>query len=160
MAKRAPRDATPLEYPPCPRGPRHTGPERTVRAPGPTAPGFFHARGRTVHGGPNKVEREYANLLECRKAAREIHTYTFETVKLILGDRCSYLPDFLVLKPDGLVEFHEVKTMWKRKKGPDRPGWQEDARVKIKVAARAFPWFRFIVAIRARDGWEFEEIKP
>jgi hypothetical protein len=50
------------------------------------------------------------------------------------------------MSADGLLELHEVKG------GP----WQDDARVKIKVAAALYP-FRFI-AIRARaGGWEREE---
>lgn len=48
------------------------------------------------------------------------------------------------------MELHEVKGYW-----------EDDARVKIKVAAEAFWMFRFI-AIKARPkkeggGWEIEE---
>ena len=49
---------------------------------------------------------------------------------------------------DGILEMHEVKGFW-----------QDDARVKIKVAASIYP-FRF-VAVKARakkhgGGWEVE----
>ena len=57
-------------------------------------------------------------------------------------------PDFAVLPADGVLEIHEVKGFW-----------QDDARVKIKVAASLYP-FRF-VAMKARakkhgGGWEAE----
>lgn len=43
------------------------------------------------------------------------------------------------------MELHEVKGHW-----------EDDARVKIKVAAEQHPWFRFL-AVRARGGvWEIE----
>jgi hypothetical protein len=50
---------------------------------------------------------------------------------------------------DGVLEMHEVKGFW-----------QDDARVKIKVAASIYP-FRFVaVTARAKKhggGWEREE---
>lgn len=47
----------------------------------------------------------------------------------------------------GSLELHEVKGHW-----------EDDARVKIKVAARMHPWFRFRAVKAARGGrWEYED---
>ena len=53
-------------------------------------------------------------------------------MKLILADRCSYLPDFFIVKADGTPEFHETKGFWR-----------DDARIKVKMAAKLFPCFVF-----------------
>lgn len=101
----------------------------------------------------NRVEQQYANHLRDRQMVGEIRWYLFEAIKLRLADRTYYTPDFLVVTQDLVLEAHEVKTMW----STGKPGWHEDARVKIKVAAEMFP-FRFIAATLMRDGgWQFEE---
>jgi hypothetical protein len=99
----------------------------------------------------NKTEAAYALQLGIRQRLGEIAEFSFEAVKLRLAATTFYTPDFLVILPNREIEMHEVKGFW-----------QDDARVKIKVAARLFP-FRFI-AIRklpAKDGggWEYEVIK-
>lgn len=67
---------------------------------------------------------------------------------LRLADNTFYSPDFAVMMSDGRMQMHEVKGFW-----------QDDARVKIKVAADLYP-FEFI-AIKAKakkngGGWEKE----
>lgn len=93
----------------------------------------------------NKLEAEYATRLEALKGVGEIADYRFECVKLRLADRTFYTPDFMVLKPDGAFEMHEVKGFW-----------EDDARVKIKTAAESFP-FKFIAARKQKGAWVFEE---
>lgn len=109
------------------------------------------ARGRQAPGTMNKTEAAYANELDVRKRFGLIADWRFEPCRLILAKRTTYAPDFLVLNEDMEIEFHEVKGHW-----------EDDARVKIKVAARTFPWFRFIAvtAGRKRGGpvWEIEHI--
>lgn len=105
------------------------------------------ARGR-VGGhkvGMNKLEADYAQMLEFRKRAGEILWYEFEAIKLRLADNTFYSPDFLVLLASGELEIHETKGFW-----------EEDARVKIKVAAEKFP-FRFIAMTRVKGQWYEEE---
>ena len=51
----------------------------------------------------------------------------------------------MVLRPDGAFEIHEVKGHW-----------EDDARVKIKVAAELYP-FKFIAARKVKGAWLFEE---
>ncbi len=108
------------------------------------------ARGkRRTPGSMNKTEAAYAAHLEGLKTLGQVEWYAFEAVTLKLAADCRFTPDFVVMLPNGLIEFHEVKAFW-----------ADDARVKIKVAAEKFP-FRFI-AVRARPkkhggGWEEEE---
>lgn len=111
------------------------------------------ARGRRRHkpGQMNRLEEKYAALLDGRKAAGEILSWWFEGVKLKLADLTFFTPDFFVMLADGMLEFHDVKGGF----------FEDDARVKIKVAADRFP-FRFVVArakrVKDGGGWEFEEI--
>ena len=34
--------------------------------------------------------------------------------------------------------------------------WEDDARVKIKVAATQHPWFRFLAVKAGKTGWQYE----
>lgn len=107
------------------------------------------ALGRLPTGVMNKTEAAYAAHLTLRQYAGEILWFKFEAVKLRLADATFYSPDFTVLPSSGVLEMHEVKGFW-----------QDDARVKIKVAASIYP-FRFVaVTTRAKKnggGWETEE---
>lgn len=102
--------------------------------------GAFHKPGQM-----NKTEAAYAARLESLKLAGEIADYRFECLKLRLADNTFYAPDFMVLRPDGAFEIHEVKGHW-----------EDDARVKIKVAAELYP-FKFIAARKVKGAWLFEE---
>ena len=106
--------------------------------------------GRVAHrpGRMNKSESAYAQLLQSRLQAGEVLMWLFEPAKLNLTDTgwlCTYTPDFLVVTAEGLVEFHEVKGHW-----------EDDARVKIRVAASRFP-FRFVGVTRKKGVWFYEE---
>lgn len=94
----------------------------------------------------NKTERRYADLLEARRLGGELAYWFFGAVKLKLAEKTYYTPDFMVVLASGEVEFHEVKGFWR-----------DDARVKIKVAARMFPFtFR---AVQWKGGrWVVETI--
>jgi hypothetical protein len=94
----------------------------------------------------NKLEQKYAAYLQEKQNAGIIVAYRFEAVKLRLAERTFYTPDFVVTYPD-VIECHEVKGYW-----------EDDARVKIKVAAALYPEFAFI-AVKVKKGeWEYEEI--
>jgi len=108
-----------------------------------------YSLGRLKAGQRNKTEADYEKHLEERRIAGEVVWYKFEGVKLRLADNTFYTPDFAVMLANGQMELHEVKGFW-----------QDDARVKIKVAADMYP-FRFI-AIKAKakkhgGGWEIED---
>lgn len=102
--------------------------------------GSFHKPGQM-----NKTEAAYAAHLELLKRAGKISDYAFEKYKLRLADNTFYTPDFAVIMPDEKMEMHEVKGYW-----------EDDARVKIKVAASEHP-FRFVAVKKSKDGWEREE---
>ena len=90
----------------------------------------------------NKLEASYHDSLAMMKLAHEIHDFKYEALKLRLADRTTYSPDFLVIGNDGSVELHEVKGFW-----------EDDARVKIKVAAEMFPFFIFRGVTRSKGAW-------
>lgn len=103
----------------------------------------------TDRPGMNKTEGQYANHLDLLVRSGEVQGWAFEADTFELGHRCTYTPDFRVSFPDGRIEYHEVKGFWR-----------DDARVKIKVAARKNSEFRFVaVKLRGRR-WEYEHIKP
>jgi len=127
-----------VQQPPAPASERGAVP-RTSRELGRLAPGRM-----------NKTEAAYAQHLEIRKHAGEIVQFHFEAVKFRLARRTFYTPDFLVVLTSGAIEMHEVKGHW-----------EEDARVKIKVAAAMFPCFRFVVVKlidRQRREWLLKEV--
>lgn len=110
------------------------------------------ALGRMKSGQMNKTEEKYHQYLAMRKAAGEVVWFAFEGMKLRLADRTFYTADFVVMLVTGQLELHEVKGFW-----------EDDARVKIKVAAEQYP-FRF-VAVQANKNvegpdWIFEDFSP
>jgi hypothetical protein len=104
----------------------------------------LQALGRLKVGQRNKTEAAYEAQLELRRRAGEVAWYRFEGLKLRLADSTFYTPDFAVMLADGSIECHEVKGHW-----------EDDARVKIKVAAGMYP-FRFVAVKKAGSGWELE----
>ena len=108
------------------------------------------ARARVVPGPyANRLEADYAALLELRKRASELHDWRYQPLRLILAERCTYEPDFLVIANDMTLELHETKGFFR-----------DDARVKVKVVARLFPWFKLVIVTRksVKAGWQYEEI--
>lgn len=104
----------------------------------------FRALGRLKRGEMNKTESAYAQHLELLYKAGEIVWYKFEAIKFRLADSCFYTPDFVVMKPDGTLECHEVKGFW-----------MDDARVKIKVASDTYP-FTFLAIKKNKKQWDTE----
>lgn len=107
--------------------------------------------GRTTHtaGEMNRLETSYAAHLELRKLTGEIRKWAFEPIKLRLAPATFYSIDFSVVFPDGHIELHEVKGHW-----------EDDARVKVKVAAVMFDEYRFVgVQWVKKTGWKFEYFK-
>lgn len=106
----------------------------------------LQALGRLRAGEMNRTEQAYEGHLRTLAACKDVIWWKFEGVKLRLADNTFYSPDFVVMRSDGQMEMHEVKGHW-----------QDDARVKIKVAASIYP-FRFIAAqpLEKFAGWKFE----
>lgn len=97
----------------------------------------------------NKTERWYAtHVLAPMVANGEINSWAFEGLKLRLADRTWYTPDFMVITSTGLIEFHEIKGSW-------TAPHQDDARVKLKVAAEDHPWAMFVAYEHKSKTWEW-----
>lgn len=111
---------------------------------------FARARARHTPGTMNKTEQLYSVCLDDQKALGQILDWQFESVTFKLAKDTRYTPDFVVLLPDGTLECREVKGFW-----------EDDARVKIKVAADKFWWFRFCgikpIPKKNGGGWERED---
>lgn len=101
----------------------------------------MQALGRMKGGKMNNTEKRYAARLEALKHGRTVQNYWFQTMSLKLADGCWYRIDFLVLMASGALEVHEVKGFW-----------TDDALVKIKVAAKEFP-FRFVAVQFKKGEW-------
>lgn len=99
-------------------------------------------------GTMNETEQAYAQHLDARKAAGEVAAYWFEGIRIKLpGERMFYTPDFFVLLADGFLELHEVKGYW-----------EDTAKMRMKLAAQAYPFRCIAVRKRSRkDGGGFEE---
>lgn len=113
-------------------------------------------RGGGPRRGMNKLEARYAERLEELRLSGVIREWKYESIKLRLGTRCWYCPDFAVRNRVGEIELHEIKAMW-RKDGRERPGFTDDGLVKLKVAAEQFPMFKFFGVYGRRDGSWLEE---
>ena len=90
--------------------------------------------------GMNKLEARYVReVLDIRKMAGEIVSWKYEAIKFRLAKATFYTPDFMVRFKDH-IEIHETKGHW-----------EDDARVKIKIAAEMFREFLF-VAVQHKKG--------
>jgi hypothetical protein len=119
-------------------------------------------RPRHVPGVMNKTEEAYAAHLTLLRAAGEIVEFAFESIKLRLASNTWYNPDFFVQLRDGTLQAHEVKGVTHAKKvdgvrGDPKELWEDDARVKFKVAAEQHPWLQFCSVRRGTkeegEGW-------
>ena len=128
-----------------------------------------HGRGtkRKLLGEMNKVEAAYADHLESLLKAGEIAWYRFEAWTFKLAPDTRFTPDFIVMLADGMFEAHEVKGGKKKKVNGvatgERTFWiEEDAKLKIKVAAEMMPLrFSIVYPIGGgqwgrKDFWEAE----
>jgi len=139
----------------------------------PRAARTARARGRHTIGRMNATETAYAGVLEPLRLAGYVAHWRHEAIKLVLvppvaatdsptGKRVpgvEYLADFWVVMADGLVEIHELKGSRRDARGRARPHWEDDSRVKWKMAAELFPELRFRAVWRVDGEWQ-EEARP
>lgn len=93
----------------------------------------------------NKTERAYLQQLRA-----EGHAWIgVQNITLKLADDTRYTPDFWLIDSEGLLCAREVKGFFR-----------DDAKVKVKVAARQFPFARFSVVYRKGTGWSTEVVRP
>ena len=93
----------------------------------------------------NKLERDYATTLELQRAAKAIRQWTYETMRVRIGNGAWYKPDFVVITNEDFLELHEVKGRW-----------MEAARVRIRAAAKQYPEYTFIAIQRKARQWTIE----
>src|SRR5262249_22037875 len=95
----------------------------------------------------NKTEKAY---LAHARASRLYSWIGVQNVTLKLGDDCRFTPDFaLITAQTGQFYFVDVK------------GFQrDDALVKIKTAARMFPWATFLIVKKDKTSWKQTTISP
>jgi len=112
------------------------------------------ARKQHVPGQMNGTEAAYAEVLAGELLAGEILGYQFEPMKFRLAKNTSYSPDFMVQLSDGTLEFREVKAC--RASGAFLA--EDDAMVKIKVAAEMYPMFGWVMCgkLPRKAGWKIE----
>ncbi len=98
----------------------------------------------------NKGERAYAAHLERQRQAGEIAHWLFQPFKFVLAFNCGLTPDFLVVHNDRTLEAVDVK-------GRSSNGYwcEEDAKIKLKVAARTHWWLRWVIVWPAKGGQEW-----
>lgn len=123
--------------------------KRRFPSPNESAKAKMQALGRLKTGAMNKTEEAYCRHLDAQMLVGKVAWYKFEGVKLRLADNTFYSPDFAVMLCDGRLQMHEVKGFW-----------QDDARVKIKVAADLYPFDFIAVKAKAKKdggGWAIEE---
>lgn len=103
-----------------------------------TAPGNFCVQPSKDELRLNKTERAFLSHLR----SSDYDWVGVQNLTLKLADDCRLTPDFSSLK-------NGVLTLW------DVKGFQrEDALIKMKVAARAFPFFKFIIVSRDGGSWK------
>lgn len=122
-------------------------------------------RKRHIPGEMNKAEALFAETLEARP---DVLSWEFERWTVTLADGCKLTPDFrCLIDRAGVIEtvFYEVKAQWnrkmKRKAGTvkvRKAHWEDDARVKFKMAAELHPEYHWIGVSRNQDGTYQEEI--
>lgn len=123
----------------------------------PVAPGSaksrLFAKGRLPAGQMNKTEAAYASELERERVAGLIQWWKFEGIKLRLADKTFLTVDFAVLDAEGYLRMVDVKGAL--------AVYEQDARVKMKVAASLYP-FKFFIAIprlkREGGGFSVSEV--
>lgn len=108
-----------------------------------------YALGRLPTGQMNKTEAKYASHLKMKQFAGEVLWWKFEGIKLRLADNTFLTVDFATMRADGVLEMVDVKGA--------KAVFQDDARVKMKVAADIYPFSFKAVYPRKGGGWEEEK---
>lgn len=135
---------------------RPKGPVEGPRAPGDVKGKPQYALGRLPPGVMNKTEERFLEeWIKPLVLSGDVLWWAFEGIKLRLAPNTFLTADFAVMAGDGLLDIIDVK--------PAAHLIEDDAAVKMKVAADRYP-FRFFYVWRmggttARTrGWHFEPV--
>lgn len=127
-------------------------PRRRPPAPAAPAPGLVDVSRMPVSMATStdeaKLNKTEARYLAYLRALR-MPWIGIQAITLKLADDTRYTPDFIIINANGELEAHEVKGFFR-----------DDAKVKIKVAARMYPFLRFLLVRADRKSWDITPIKP
>jgi hypothetical protein len=98
---------------------------------------------RKVAGKMNRTETAFRDTFLTKRP------HGYEEITFKLADDCRYTPDFWSLDDDDILAFDEVKGFWR-----------DDAKVKIRMAAKTFPQFRFRAWQYKGGVWHREPFGP
>lgn len=100
----------------------------------------------------NQTESDYLSWLQCQGC----QWIGVQCITLKIGDDCRLTVDFWALDDTGLRAI-DTKACHK---GKTTPHIEDDAMVKLKVAARMYPWIHFVIAWRIENVWHHRAISP
>lgn len=108
----------------------------------------------------NKTEGRFAQHLQILKAAGEISEWWFGDWTFRLADRLRYTPDFVVMRlweapNDTWVtdwDLYDVKGRKNKADGTPTYWAEEDAKIKIKMAAKLWPMFNWAITYPLKSG--------
>lgn len=108
--------------------------------------------------GPNKLEAEFEAWLR-EEWSDTPHELLVQGITLLLSNGNRYTPDFLLVVPRDTGKPYFQMLAFETK------GFmRDDAAVKVKTAARLFPWIKFHLVTKKRKkdggGWAIEEVLP
>ena len=110
-------------------------------------------------GEMNKTESAYAELLSEQMVTGDIVAWRYESQSFRLARRTTLTPDFIIIRPDGSLEVHEVKAC----KSNGSFLIEDDAAVKIKTAAAIYTEYTWYLCGKmpkaSGGGWRIEEVK-
>lgn len=122
------------------------------------------AHRRPPASGMTKEEIAFeAHLQEQFRQGRLKWISSFEPLKLVLAERCTFTVDFMAVAEDDVIDIYDVKGRKvvkerdpaTRKVIAERETYwvEEDSKLKIRLAAAlAFPIYRFFIVWPRRDG--------
>lgn len=106
----------------------------------------------------NKTETRFAQWLEIQKRCGEIEWWEFQPMTFRIADDCRYTPDFVVCDFNGRLKCIDIKGSKRKKSDGSTTYWcEEDAKIKIKVAAKKFPFFDWSIYHPLPNG-EWQEV--
>lgn len=112
----------------------------------------LYALGRLKVGEKNQTEQRYEDeVLKPGMIVGDILWYAFEGIKLRLADNTFLTVDYAVLPKDGMLTMVDVKGA--------AAIVQEDARVKMRVAADTYPFaFQMAFPTKGGSGWTIKDV--
>lgn len=99
----------------------------------------------TDEGDLNKLETAFLSVLR----SRNYQWVGIQSMTLKLGFDTRYTPDFIALDQVGHLLAFETKGFFR-----------DDAKVKLKVAARVFPFIEFFLVTKDKSGWKEIMVRP